>query len=102
MVMKVSRCFPSAVLLLIFFAAQLPMQAQSVPCSAITRNPLVLEALLDSHSKDSDSDLQDETIDATQLEHLQFSAIVIQPESGTSSQFFGFWFGAADIAAISD
>src|SRR6266481_2826005 len=87
--LKVSRCFPSAVLLLIFFAAQLSMQAQSVPCFAITRNPLVLEALLDSHSKDSDSDLQDETIDATQLEHLQFSAIVIQPGDALYMEYRG-------------
>ncbi len=89
MSLKVSRCLSSAVFLLVFFAAQLTMQAQSVPCSAITRNPLVLEALLDSHSKDSDSDLQDDTINAAQLERLQFNAIVIQPGDALYMEYRG-------------
>ncbi len=87
--LKVSRCLPAAVLLLVFIAAQLPMQAQSVPCSAITRNPLVLEALLDSHSIDGDYDLQDDTINATQLEHLQFSPIIIQPGDALYMEYKG-------------
>ena len=77
MSVKVSRCFLS--FLLVLFAAQLSIKAQSVPCAAITRNPLVLEALLDSHSIGSDSDLQDDTINAAQVERLQFNPIVIQP-----------------------
>src|SRR6185437_3693149 len=89
MSLKVSCCLSSAVLLLVFFAAQLPMKAQSVPCAAITRNPLVLEALLDSHSKDSGSDLQDGTINAAQLEHLQFGPIVIQPGDALYVEYRG-------------
>lgn len=89
--MKVSRCFLSLVLLLVLvvLASHLPMNAQSVPCSAITRNPLVLEALLDSHSQDSDSDLLDDTINAAQLEHLQFKPIVIQPGDALYVEYRG-------------
>jgi hypothetical protein len=50
MSLKVSCCLSSFVLF-VLFAAQLPMNAQSVPCSATTRNPLVFEALLDSMPK---------------------------------------------------
>jgi hypothetical protein len=87
MSLKVSRCLPS--FLLVLFAMKLSVNAQSVPCAAITRNPLVLEALLDSHSKDSDSDLQDDTIDAAQLERLQFNAIVIQPGDALYMEYRG-------------
>jgi len=87
MSLKVSRCLPS--FLLVLFAMKLSVNAQSVPCAAITRNPLVLEALLDSHSKDSDSDLQDDTINAAQLERLQFNAIVIQPGDALYMEYRG-------------
>jgi hypothetical protein len=88
MSLKVSRCLPPF-LLLVFFAARLPLNAQSVPCSAITRNPLVLESLLDSHSNDTDSDLRDDTISAAQLERLQFSPIVIQPGDALYVEYRG-------------
>jgi RHS repeat-associated protein len=88
MSLKVSCCLSSFVLFMLF-AAQLPMNAQSVPCSAITRNPQVLEALLDSHSKDADADLQDDTINASQLERLHFSAIVIQPGDALYMEYRG-------------
>ena len=98
MSLKVSRCLPS--FLLVLFATHLPVNAQSVPCSAITRNPLLLEALLDSHSKDSDSDLQDDTINAAQLERLQFSSIVIQPGDALYMEYKGRDFSIdADFAS---
>src|SRR5256714_15659481 len=79
MSLKVPRCLPLCVFF-VLFSTQSPVAAQSIPCSAITRNPLVLEAVLDSHSKDSDAGLQqDDTINADQLAHLRLSPIVIQP-----------------------
>ena len=77
--MKVSGWLISFVFLPVLIATQLPMNAQSVPCAAITRNPLVLEALLDAHSQDAGPDVLDDTINTAQLERLQFSPIVIQP-----------------------
>ena len=98
--LKVSRCLPSVALLLVVFPVQLPLDAQSVPCSAITRNPLLLEALLDSHSQDTDSDFQDDTINAAQLEHLQFSPIVIQPGDALYLEYRGREFSVdADFAS---
>jgi len=76
--LKVARCLPSLVPLLLLFV-RLPINAQPVPCAAITRNPLVLEALLDYHSQDADSDIQDDVINAAQLERLEFSPIAVQP-----------------------
>ncbi len=87
--LKVCRCLSSTVLLLVFFATQLPMNAQSVPCAAITRNPLVLEALLDAHSQDAGPDVLDDTINAAQLERLQFSPIVIQPGDALYMEYRG-------------
>lgn len=87
--LKVSRCLPFFVLLLVLFASQLSANAQSVPCAAITRNPLVLEALLDSHSNDSEPELHDGTINAAQLEHLQFIPIVIQPGDALYMEYRG-------------
>src|SRR6266404_6267668 len=87
MSLKVSRCLPSFLLILV--ATQLPVNAQSVPCSAITRSPLVLETLLHSHSKDSDSDLQDDTINAAELGRLQFNPIVIQPGDALYMEYKG-------------
>lgn len=86
--MKVSPSFlPFAVLFV--FSGNVHGNAQSVPCYAITRNPLVLEALLDSHSQDTDSDLQDATINAAELEHLQFNPIVIQPGDALYMEYRG-------------
>src|SRR5262249_53436086 len=59
-----------------------------IPCSAITRNPQVLEAPLDSHSKDADLQ-QDDTINAAQLEYLQFNSIVIQPGDALYMEYRG-------------
>lgn len=87
--LKVSRCLPLFVLLLVLFASQLAVNAQSVPCAAITRNPLVLEALLDSHSNDSEPDLDDGTINAAQLEHLQLGPIVIEPGDALYIEYRG-------------
>src|SRR5205809_6865488 len=88
MSLKVSRCLLSLVVF-VLFATQLPVNAQSVPCSAITRNPLVLEALLDSHSKDADADVPEDTINAAQLERLQFAPIVIQPGDALYIEYRG-------------
>lgn len=86
--MKVSpRFLPFAVLFVL--SGNVQSNAQSVPCYAITRNPLVLEALLDSHSQDTDSDLQDATINAAELEHLQFNPIVIQPGDALYMEYRG-------------
>src|SRR5437764_10972827 len=86
--LKVSCCLPSLVLF-VLFATQLPVNAQSVPCAAITRNPLVLEALLDSHSKEAESNLQDDTINAAQLARLHFSPIIIQPGDALYVEYRG-------------
>lgn len=86
--LKISRRLPFLVLFFLF-AAQLPVCAQSVPCAAITRNPLVLEALLDSHSKEAGSNLQDETINAAQLGRLRFSPIIIQPGDALYVEYRG-------------
>jgi RHS repeat-associated protein len=86
--MKVSSSFLPFAALFVLFGNVLG-NAQSVPCYAITRNPLVLEALLDSHSQDTDSDLQDDTINAAQLEHLQFSPIFIQPGDALYMEYRG-------------
>src|SRR2546423_4240624 len=88
MSLKVPRCLPLCVFF-VLFSTQSPVAAQSIPCSAITRNPLVLEALLDSHSKDADADLEDDTINAAQLEHLQFNPIVIQPGDALYMEYRG-------------
>jgi RHS repeat-associated protein len=86
--MKVSSSFlPFAALFVL--SGNVLGNAQSVPCYAITRNPLVLEALLDSHSQDTDSDLEDDTINAAQLEHLQFTPIVIQPGDALYLEYRG-------------
>ena len=86
--MKVSSSFlPFAALFVL--SGNVQGNAQSVPCYAITRNPLVLEALLDSHSQDTDSDLEDDTINAAQLEHLQFTPIVIQPGDALYLEYRG-------------
>src|SRR5438874_11002667 len=85
--LKASRCLPLFVLF-VLLAAQLPVAAQSVPCAAITRNPLVLEALLDSHS-DAASELQDDTINAAQLARLYFSPIAIQPGDALYIEYRG-------------
>ncbi len=88
MSLKLRRLLPFFVAL--FFASgQLPTLAQSVPCSAITRNPLVLEGLLDSHSNDEDMDVPEGTIHAAQLEHLQFTPIVIQPGDALYLEYRG-------------
>lgn len=90
MSLKASRCFLSVLIFLsVIFLVRLPLNAQSVPCSAITRNPLVLESLLDSHSNDEDADLQDGIINAAQLERLQFSPIVIQPGDALYVEYEG-------------
>jgi RHS repeat-associated protein len=86
--LKVSRCLPLFVLSGLF-ATQLPVAAQSIPCSAITRNPLVLEALLDSHSEDDEDAGPGDTINAAQLEHLQFSPILIQPGDALYVEYRG-------------
>src|SRR5205809_4163260 len=85
--LKVSRCLPSFVLS-VLFVSQLPLNAQSIPCAAITRNSLVLEALLDSHS-DAASELRDDTINAVQLGRLQFSPIGIQPGDALYIEYRG-------------
>ena len=61
----------------------------------------MLEALLDSHSKDdADADLQDDTINAAQLEHLRFSPIVIQPGDALYVEYRGRDFTvSADFAS---
>jgi RHS repeat-associated protein len=88
MSLKLRRLLPFFVAL--FFAfGQLPTLAQSVPCSAITRNPLVLEGLLDSHSNDEDMDVPEGTIHAAQLEQLQFTPIVIQPGDALYLEYRG-------------
>jgi RHS repeat-associated protein len=87
--LKVSRCLPFFVLLLVLFESQRSVNAQSVPCAAITRNPLVLEALLDSHSDDSEPDLHDGTISAAQLGRLQFRPIFIQPGDALYVEYRG-------------
>jgi hypothetical protein len=91
MSLRISRFLFSAVILMVGFTAKLPGNAQSVPCAAITRNPLVLESLLDSHSQDADSGTQgsDTPIPATQLERLQFSPIVIQPGDALYIEYRG-------------
>jgi len=90
MSLKASRWFPFLVaFLLVHFSVQLPLNAQPVPCSAITRNPLALEALLDSHSQNAGADLQDDTISAAQLERLQFKPIVIQPGDALYLEYRG-------------
>jgi RHS repeat-associated protein len=49
----------------------------------------VLEALLDSHSKEAESGVQDSPIHAAQLERLQFSPIVIQPGDALYIEYRG-------------
>ena len=88
MSLKVAPYFSRIIVLLVFFS-QLQVNAQTVPCSAITRNPLVLEALLDAHSNDEGADPEDGTINAAQLEHLQFSPIVIQPGDALYVEYEG-------------
>ena len=85
--LKVSRCLPLFVFFILFAAQWL--SGQSVPCAAITRNPQVLEALLDSHSQNADADFADYTIHAAQLERLQFSPIVIQPGDALYMEYRG-------------
>jgi len=63
--------------------------AQAVPCAAITRNPLVLEALLDSHTSDAEAGVENDTINAAGLAHLQFSPIVIQPGDALYVEYRG-------------
>lgn len=88
--MRIPRSYPLIALMFIVSATTLPSRAQSIPCAAITRNPQVLESLLDSHSKeDADADLQDDTINAAQLEHLKFSPIVIQPGDALYVEYRG-------------
>jgi hypothetical protein len=75
MSLKVSRWF-----LLLNFVLAVSMvlpsaNAQSVPCAAVTRNPLVLEALLDSHSNDAEARIEDDTVTAAGLAHLRFNPI---------------------------
>jgi RHS repeat-associated protein len=97
MSLKLRRLLPFFVAL--FFASgQLPTFAQSVPCSAITRNPLVLEGLLDSHSNDEDMNVPEGTIHAAQLEQLQFTPIV-QPGDALYLEYRGRDFAiSADFA----
>src|SRR5215472_150815 len=87
--MRIPHSHSFLALVLTVLAETVAGHAQSVPCAAITRNPQVLVALLDSHSKDADADRQDDTITATQLAHLQFSPIVIQPGDALYMEYRG-------------
>src|SRR5205807_2785962 len=73
--MKVSAFGCLCAAMVILASGSVITSAQSVPCAAITRNPQVLEALLDSHSKDADtdSDSRDDAINAVELQHLHFA-----------------------------
>jgi RHS repeat-associated protein len=84
--MRMSRWL---LVLIVVIAVVVPSAyTQTVPCAAITRNPLVLEALLDSHSNDAEPAM-DDTIASTQLERLQFNAIVIQPGDALYVEYKG-------------
>ena len=79
--MKASKYLLPCALLTITMLGKLAASAQAVPCAAITRNPQVLEALIDSHSsaEHTGSSAEDPSIRAADLNHLTFSPIVIQP-----------------------
>lgn len=87
---KVSRWFLPFLNFVLAVLIVLPSaNAQSVPCAAITRNPLVLEALLDSHSNDAETGIEDDTLTAAGLAHLQFNPIVIQPGDALYVEYRG-------------
>jgi RHS repeat-associated protein len=83
--LKVSVWLPFLFILSAFSYAN----AQSVPCAAITRNPQVLEALLDSHSNDAEEGRDEGTITVAGIEHLHFNAISIQPGDALYVEYRG-------------
>lgn len=62
--------------------------AQSVPCAAATRNPQVLDRLLNSHSTAADSDSA-KIITISGLQHLRFNPITIQPGDAIYVEYRG-------------
>src|SRR5260370_11524889 len=81
MSMKTDRRLATPALLSVLMISAVAAQAQAVPCTAITRNPQVLEALIDTHAstEGTGSPSEDQTISAVDLQHLKFSPIVVQP-----------------------
>lgn len=61
-------------------------EAQSVPCSSITRNPQVLEALIEARSEEQQPN---DTITASELPELRFTPIIVQPGDALYVEYKG-------------
>lgn len=86
--MRTPRSCLLPTLALTLFASTLPGRAQSVPCAAITRNPHVLDALLNSRSTAADSDSAP-IITISRLQQLHFNPIAIQPGDALYVEYRG-------------
>src|SRR5437016_4674896 len=62
--------------------------AQSLPCAAITRNPQVVDALMEMNQQD-DAGTEPVSIPAKALRDLKFGAIAVEPGDGLYIEYKG-------------